>query len=128
MAGNRKSKKQSTSTEQLAEAHRTDRDGQEAEMELDEALRETFPASDPVAISQPTTATPSLSNRSDAKAGDRTRMELVDAAPKRVNVSEEDDIRFWTEKFGVSEEELKDAVRHAGFFPSDVANYLGKTL
>lgn len=121
----RKPKKQSTSPEQLAEAQRTDRD---TDMELDEALRDTFPASDPVSVSQPTTATPSLSDRPDAKAGDRTRMELVDAAPKRVNVSEEDDIRFWTEKFGVSEDELKEAVRNAGFFPSDVANYLGKDL
>lgn len=128
MAADRKSKKQSGSSERLAEAQRTDRDEQEAETELDAALRDTFPASDPVAISQPTTATPSVSDRPNAKAGDHTRMELVDAAPKRVNVSEEEDIRFWTEKFGVTEEELKEAVRNAGFFPSDVADYLGKSL
>ncbi|HLT77443.1 MAG TPA: DUF3606 domain-containing protein [Ferrovibrio sp.] len=128
MAANRKSEKTPASKEQLAEAQRSDRDRQETEMELDEALRDTFPASDPVSISQPTTAAPSLSDRPDAKAGDHARMELVDAAPRRVNVSEEDDIRFWTEKFGVTEEELKEAVRQAGFFPSDVADYLGKSL
>lgn len=124
----RKPPNKSVSREQVLEAHRADHNTQEKEEELDEALRGTFPASDPVAMSQPTAATPSLADRPNADAGDRTRMEIVDAAPKRVNVSEEEDIRYWTERFGVSEEKLKEAVRQAGFFPSDVADYLGKTL
>lgn len=128
MAANRKPPNKSVSREQVVEAHRADRTTVEKEEELDEALRGTFPASDPVAMSQPTAATPSLADRPNAKAGDHTRMEIVETAPKRVNVSEEDDIRYWTERFGVSEEELKEAVRQAGFFPSDVADYLGKTL
>ena len=124
----RKPPNKSVSREQVVEAHRADRTTREKEEELDEALRGTFPASDPVAMSQPTAATPSLSDRPNAKAGDHTRVEIIDAAPKRVNVSEEEDIRYWTERFGVSEEKLKEAVRLAGFFPSDVADYLGKTL
>ena len=128
MAANRKPPNKSVSREQVVEAHRADRTTREKEEELDEALRGTFPASDPVAMSQPTAATPSLKDRPNAEAGDRTRMEIVEAMPKRVNVSEDDDIRYWTERFGVSEEKLKEAVRHAGFFPSDVADYLGKTL
>lgn len=39
------------------------------ENELDEALRDSFPASDPVAISQPTVATPVK----DGKPADRKR-------------------------------------------------------
>jgi len=128
MAANRKPPNKSVSREQVVEAHRADRTTVEKEEELDEALRGTFPASDPVAMSQPTAATPSLADRPNAKAGDHTRMEIVEAAPKRVNVSEEDDIRYWTERLGVSEAELKEAVHKAGFFPSDVADYLGKTL
>lgn len=128
MAANRKPPNKSVSREQVVEAHRADRTTAEKEEELDEALRGTFPASDPVAMSQPTAATPSLADRPNADAGDRTRMEIVETAPKRVNVSEEDDIRYWTERLGVSEEELKEAVQKAGFFPSDVADYLGKTL
>lgn len=35
----------------------------EQENELDEALRDSFPASDPVAISQPTVATPTKTGK-----------------------------------------------------------------
>ena len=48
------------SPQQMKEAHREGRDEQ---AELDLALRDSFPASDPIAISQPTAATPSLTNR-----------------------------------------------------------------
>lgn len=99
----------------------------EIEDELEEGLRDTFPASDPVAVSQPTTATPSKTDRPVASSGNKARA----AATKqhsRVNVSEEEEIRYWTEKFGVTEEELKKAVRTVGFFPRDVADYLGKSL
>lgn len=125
---NRKPPNKSLSREQILEANRANQNTQEKEDELDEALRGTFPASDPVALSQPTAATPSLADRPHAKAGDHTRMEIVDAAPNRVDVSNQDDIRYWTERLGVSEDELKEAVRQAGFFPAEVADYLGKTL
>lgn len=94
---------------------------------LDVGLRDSFPASDPVAVSQPTTATPSQDGHRDARAGDKTR-ETLAAGRSRVNVSTEQDIRYWTEKFDVAEDKLKEAVRQAGFLPQDVADYLGKPL
>jgi hypothetical protein len=115
--------------EQIKEAHRDDRD---AEQELDTALRDSFPASDPVALTQPTAATPSLRSGNGAKAGDRTRDKILNrTGPKphsRVNLSEKAEVRYWTERFGVSEQALREAVREAGFIPADVANRLGKSL
>jgi hypothetical protein len=32
----------------------------------------------------------------------------------RINLSQEHEVRYWSEKFGVSAEQLKDAVRQAG--------------
>ncbi len=101
--------------------------GRKTEDQLDTGLRDSFPASDTVAVSQATTATPSRSDHRNAKAGDRTREELT-AIRERVNVSTDEDIRYWTEKFDVSEKELNAAVRKAGFLPQDVANHLGRTL
>lgn len=97
------------------------------EEELDVGLRDSFPASDPVAVSQPTTATPARSDHRNARAGDKAREELT-AQHRRVNVSTDHDIRYWMDRFEVGEKELKEAVRKAGFLPQDVANYLGKTL
>jgi hypothetical protein len=94
---------------------------------LDAGLRDSFPASDPVAVSQPTTATPSQDGHRDAGAGDKAR-ETLTAAHSRVNVSTEQDIRYWMERFDVAEDKLKEAVRKAGFLPQDVADYLGKPL
>ncbi|WP_298724777.1 DUF3606 domain-containing protein [uncultured Ferrovibrio sp.] len=97
------------------------------EDELEQGLRDTFPASDPVSVSQPTTATPSKSDRPMAKAGDKTRAAAINPR-SRVNVSEENEVQYWTERFGVSEDKLKEAVRTVGFFPRDVADYLGKSF
>lgn len=94
---------------------------------LDVGLRDSFPASDPVAVSQPTTATPARSDHRNARAGDKAREELT-AQHSRVNVSTDQDIRYWMKRLDVGESELKEAVRQAGFWPQDVANYLGKTL
>ena len=41
--------------------------------ELDRALRDSFPASDPISITQPATATPQKADKPLAKAGDETR-------------------------------------------------------
>lgn len=110
--------------QQREEIGRSERSQQE---ELDAGLRDSFPASDPAAVSQPSTATPSIADRPNARAGDRTRAKLA-TGRSRVNVSTKQDIGYWTRKFGVEERELKQAVRKAGFLPQDVANYLGKTL
>lgn len=107
--------------EQVKEAKRQGRD---EDAELDEALRDSFPASDPPSISQPTAATPSLANRDEAGAGDRTRKKLHD----RVNVADKDELEYWTDRFGVSASKLKEAVKSVGFFPQEVAHYLNKPL
>jgi len=112
------------SKEQMKEAHRSGRD---KEQELDQALRDSFPASDPVALSQPTTATSSLDSDKSAKAGDRTRDKLLQKHD-RVNLSDKDEVKYWTDRLGVSKDELSEAVREAGFFPADVAHDLGKQL
>lgn len=110
------------SKEQVKEAKR---EGRDEDAELDEALRDSFPASDPVAISQPTAATGSLAGRrEDNAAGDKTRRKLHD----RVNVADKDELEYWTDRLGVSETRLKEAVKSVGFFPQEVAHYLGKTL
>jgi hypothetical protein len=118
---NRQSGAGKPSKQQIREARREDRDEQE---ELDVALRDSFPASDPVAISQPTTATPSLTDKPIARAGDRTRRKLHD----RINVADKAELDYWTGHFGVSETKLKEAVKNVGFFPQDVAHYLDKPL
>jgi hypothetical protein len=46
----------------------------------------------------------------------------------RVNLSEEYEVRYWTEKFGVSKERLAEAVKTAGSSAAAVAHALGKTL
>ena len=44
----------------------------------------------------------------------------------RIDVSEEHECRFWTEKFGVTYAVLKAAVLKAGPRATDVRKYLGK--
>jgi hypothetical protein len=44
----------------------------------------------------------------------------------RINVHEEHEVRYWTEKFGVSAEELKKAVEAVGVSSQAVAQKLGK--
>lgn len=113
--------------EQIQEARREDRNDVEKEEELDEALRGSFPASDPVALTQPTAATPSLRSEGGAKSADKAREKIL-KKHNRVNLSDESEVEYWTERLGVSENELRKAVREAGFIPSDVADKLGKTL
>ncbi|MEJ2816374.1 DUF3606 domain-containing protein [Caulobacter sp. CCG-8] len=44
----------------------------------------------------------------------------------RVNVNEPHEVRYWTEKFGVSEEDLVQAVTVVGVSAAEVERYLKK--
>jgi hypothetical protein len=44
----------------------------------------------------------------------------------RVNVNEDHEVRYWTQKWGVSKEELAAAVQKAGVSVDAVARELGK--
>lgn len=44
----------------------------------------------------------------------------------RINTTEPWAIKYWTERFGVSERQLKDAVFTVGPLSDDVKRYLGK--
>jgi AraC-like DNA-binding protein len=44
----------------------------------------------------------------------------------RVSTSEDYELRDWSKKFGCSESELKDAVKHVGSMAKDVEQYLHK--
>lgn len=44
----------------------------------------------------------------------------------RVNVHEEHEVRYWTEKWGVSKEQLQKAVAEVGPMAVDVQKKLGK--
>ena len=44
----------------------------------------------------------------------------------RVNIHEDHEVRYWTEKFGISEAQLVAAVRKAGVSANAVARELGK--
>ena len=44
----------------------------------------------------------------------------------RVNVNEPWELQYWSRKFGVSEEQVKDAVKAAGTSADAVGKHLGK--
>lgn len=114
-----------------ARREEAERHSQTRAADLDAGLEGTFPASDPVAASQPSTAAATQSDRPTAGAGDTARDRLATPAEQphsRVNVSSADELRYWTRRFEVSEDRLREAVRQAGFFPADVAHYLGRSL
>jgi hypothetical protein len=46
----------------------------------------------------------------------------------RINMSEDFEARYWSEKFGVSKERLQAAVDKVGLMARDVARELGKSL
>jgi hypothetical protein len=46
---------------------------------------------------------------------------------KRVNVHQEHEVRWWTQKWGVSREELERAVQAVGTSVNEVEKYLNKT-
>jgi hypothetical protein len=45
---------------------------------------------------------------------------------KRISLDEEHEVRYWTQKFGCSKEQLEDAVRRVGPMVDDVERQLGK--
>jgi len=57
-----------------------------------------------------------MSDDKNKTAGDR----------KRINVNEDYELRYWTEKFGVSADELMRTVERVGPMADDVARALGK--
>ncbi|MES1173126.1 MAG: DUF3606 domain-containing protein [Myxococcales bacterium] len=55
--------------------------------------------------------------------------QLVQRGPRdryRINLNDEDDIRYWTYALGVSRESLQEAVDAVGVIVSDVRVFLGK--
>jgi hypothetical protein len=44
----------------------------------------------------------------------------------RINVHEEHEVRYWTQEFKVSREELEEAVKAVGVMVEDVRKYLKK--
>jgi hypothetical protein len=44
----------------------------------------------------------------------------------RINLSEDYEVRYWTEKFGVSAEQLAVAIKQVGNSPNAVRQALGK--
>lgn len=46
--------------------------------------------------------------------------------PKKINVNQYYELLYWSKKFGVTIEELKEAVEAVGPMVSDVKEYLGK--
>jgi hypothetical protein len=55
---------------------------------------------------------------------DKTQRVPRDA--ERVNVNEDYEVRYWCKKWGVSEQQLRDAVKRVGVMSKDVAKALGK--
>lgn len=55
---------------------------------------------------------------------DLTKKAPADA--KKVNVNEDWELKYWTKKFGVTEKQLKDAVKKVGVNVDDVKKELGK--
>jgi len=45
---------------------------------------------------------------------------------KRIDVSQEHECRYWSERFNVSADQLKDVVQRVGPMVDDVARELGK--
>lgn len=52
----------------------------------------------------------------------------VDQDRDRIDVSEEHECRFWTEKFGVTYQQLKKVVAEVGPLVKDVRERMTKTL
>ena len=46
--------------------------------------------------------------------------------PTKINVHESWEVRYWTNKWNITEQQLKDAVRAVGVQTKDVARHLGK--
>jgi Protein of unknown function (DUF3606) len=58
-------------------------------------------------------------------ADDRTIRGAADRA--RINMQEDYEVRYWTQKWNISREDLAAAVRAVGVMAADVAKKLGKS-
>ena len=56
----------------------------------------------------------------------RRARKLVGSPPSRIDVSEDDEVRYWTKALGVSADELKSAVQEVGPMAMDVRQHLRK--
>ncbi|HVW75784.1 MAG TPA: DUF3606 domain-containing protein [Rhizomicrobium sp.] len=59
-------------------------------------------------------------------ADDKTQRGAQDRS--RINVHEDYELRYWTEKWNVTADQLREAVRAVGPMAADVARQLGKTV
>lgn len=57
-------------------------------------------------------------------ADDKSKAGAADRA--RVNVNEAHELNYWTGKWNVTEQQLRDAVKKVGAMTKDVAKALGK--
>ena len=48
--------------------------------------------------------------------------------PTKININEEWEVRYWTQKWSISREQLIQAVRQVGVQTARVAQYLGKQM
>jgi hypothetical protein len=64
--------------------------------------------------------------KEDKVADDRTITGPADRL--RINLNEDYEVRYWTQKWRISPEELAEAVREAGVMVKDVARKLGKEV
>jgi hypothetical protein len=46
----------------------------------------------------------------------------------RINIHEDYEVKYWTEKWGITAAKLREAVGAVGVMSHNVATYLGKTL
>jgi hypothetical protein len=67
-----------------------------------------------------------IGGRERSMADDKSKVGNSDR--DRINVHESYEVRDWAEKFGVSHDELKAAVREVGPMAADVARKLGRSL
>ncbi|MDM0108832.1 DUF3606 domain-containing protein [Variovorax sp. J22R24] len=44
----------------------------------------------------------------------------------RININESHEVRYWTQRFGVTEEDLRKAVAEVGVSVDQIAEHLGK--
>jgi len=51
-------------------------------------------------------------------------MEHTHKDPEHIDVTQERDVKYWTEVFGISEDELRKTMRAAGTRVRDVRSYL----
>lgn len=46
--------------------------------------------------------------------------------PKQINVHEDWELQYWSNKFGITKDQLRQAVQKVGTYVDDVKNYLNK--